>query len=313
MGRPYSSDLRERAVGLVLSGQSRRAVARLLGLGESTVIRWTARQAATGSCAAAAMGGHRRPILLAERDWLLARIAAAPDLTVRAIRAELAARGVRVSNDAVWRFLRAERLTFKKSLRAAEQERPDVAFKRERWRRYQGRIDPARLVFVDETWAKTNMTRTHGRAPLGQRLIAAVPHGRWTTTTFLAGLRVDGIVAPCVFDGPINGCLFRAWVEQFLAPMLRPGDVVVLDNLGSHKGHAVRQMIRSVGAHLLFLPPYSPDLNPIEMVFAKLKTLLRKADERALAAVWHRIGSLLGQFGPAECRNYLRHAGYVPT
>ena len=185
-----------------------------------------------------------------------------------------------------------------------------MARKRERWKRYQGRVNPARLVFIDETWAKTNMTRTHGRALRGQRLVAAVPHARWTTMTFLAALRSDGIRAPCVFDGPINGCLFLAWVTQFLAPTLRPGDIVVLDNLGSHKGAAVRQAIREAGAHLVFLPPYSPDLNPIEMVFAKLKTLLRKADERSIAAVWHRIGSLLDKFSPSECANYVRHAGY---
>src|SRR5579859_6896585 len=197
-----------------------------------------------------------------------------------------------------------------KSLRATEQDRPDVARKRERWKRYQHRVDPARLVFVDETWAKTNMTRTHGRALRGQRLVASVPHARWTTLTFLAALRSDGLVAPCVFDGAINGCLFLPWVTQFLVPSLRPGDIVVLDNLGSHKGIAVRRAIRDAGAHLLFLPPYSPDLNPIEMVFAKLKTLLRKADERSIAAVWHRIGALLQEVSPAECSNYLRHAGY---
>ncbi len=154
------------------------------------------------------------------------------------------------------------------------------------------------------------MTRTHGRALRGQRLVAAVPQARWTTMTFLAALRSNGIAAPCVFDGPINGHLFLAWVTQFLVPTLRPGDIVVLDNLGSHKGRAVRRAIHGAGAHLLFLPPYSPDLNPIEMVFAKLKTLLRKSDERSIAAVWHRIGSLLNQFTPAECENYIRHAGY---
>jgi len=161
-------------------------------------------------------------------------------------------------------------------------------------------------VFVDETWAKTNMTRTHGRALRGQRLVAAVPHARWTTMTFLAALRSDGITAPCVFDGPINGGLFLAWVEQCLVPALRPGDIVVLDNLGSHKGTAVRRAIRNAGGHLLFLPPYSPDLNPIEMVFAKLKTLLRKADERSIAAVWNRTGSMLDTFSPGECANYIK-------
>ena len=131
--------------------------------------------------------------------------------------------------------------------------------------------------------------------------------------TFLAALRTRGIAAPCVFDRPINGCLFRAWVEQFLVPTLHPGDIVVLDNLGSHKGQATRRAIRKAGAHLLFLPPYSPDLNPIEMMFARLKTLLRKADERSIADVWHRIGSLLAEFTPTECRNYIRHAGYAPA
>ena len=167
-------------------------------------------------------------------------------------------------------------------------------------------------MFVDETWSKTNMTRTHGRAPRGQRLVARVPHGRWTTMTFLAALRCDRIAAPCVIDGPINAEIFLAWVIQFLLPTLRRGDIVVLDNLGSHKRAAVRRAIRGVGAHLLFLPPYSPDLNPIEMVFAKLKTLLRKADERSIAAVWNRIGRLLDTFSPTECATYLKHAGYDP-
>jgi transposase len=155
------------------------------------------------------------------------------------------------------------------------------------------------------------MTRTHGRAPRGQRLVARVPHAHWTTMTFLAALRVDRIDAPCVIDGPINGTIFRIWVEQFLLPTLRPGDLVVLDNLGSHKGEAVRRAIRAAGAHLLFLPPYSPDLNPIEMMFAKLKALLRKADERSIAAVWNRIGTLLGEFSPGEFAAYFRHAGYA--
>jgi transposase len=157
------------------------------------------------------------------------------------------------------------------------------------------------------------MTRTHGRAPRGQRLIGRVPHGRWTTMTFLAGLRVHGIVAPCVVDGPINGQALLAWVTQFLVPILRPGDIVVLDNLGSHKGQAVRRAIRDAGAHRLLLPPYSPDLNPIEQAFAKLKTLLRKADERSVEAVWKRIGSLLDHFSPAECESYIKHAGYGST
>ncbi len=204
MPKPYSADLRQRAMALVEGGQSRRGAGKLLDLDKSTVILWVKEFRATGKQAAAAMGGRRRFALLAERDWLLARTAAAPNLTGRALRAELAVRGTKVSYDAGWRFLRDERLTFEKSLRAAEQDRPDVARKRERWRRHQGRVDPTRLVFVDETWAKTNMTRPPGRALRGQRLVATVPHARWTTMTFLAALRSDGLTAPCAIDGPIT-------------------------------------------------------------------------------------------------------------
>jgi transposase len=188
-----------------------------------------------------------------------------------------------------------------------------VARKRLRWKTHQARIDPGRLVFIDETWAKTNMTRLRGWAPRGRKLLARVPHGHWRTLTFLAALRCDRIDAPCVIDGPINGERFTAYVEQFLVPTLSPGDIVIMDNLGSHKGQAVRRAIRATGARLLFLPPYSPDLNPIEQVFAKLKTLLRKADERTVEATWKRIGGLLDAFPPHECANYLRNSGYAST
>ena len=168
-------------------------------------------------------------------------------------------------------------------------------------------------MFIDETWAKTNMTRRHGRCARGARLVAKVPHGRWRTLTFLAALRCDRIDAPCVIDGPINGLSFRAYIEQFLVPALHPGDVVVMDNLGSHKGQAVRRLIRAAGAKLFFLPRYSPDLNPIEQVFSKLKTLLRKADPRTIEATWKQIGSLLDHFTPQECANYLVNSGYAST
>ena len=195
----------------------------------------------------------------------------------------------------------------------AEQDRPDIAFKRERWRRHQGKIDASRLVFIDETWAKTNMTRPHGRCRRGQKLHAKVPHGHWKTLTFIAALRADKVTAPCVLDGPINSRSFTAYVEQFLVPTLRPGDVVILDNLGSHKAKPAREAIRKAGGKLVFLPPYSPDLNPIEQIFAKLKAMLRKAAERTVEATWRRIGSLLDRFPPEECKNYLKHAGYAST
>jgi transposase len=194
---------------------------------------------------------------------------------------------------------------------ASEQDRPDVARRRVRWRRHQGRLDPTRLVFIDETWAKTNMAPLRGWCERGKRLKGKVPHGHWQTMTFIAALRHDRISAPCVIDGPINGEYFLAYMTQILVPTLAPGDIVIMDNLGSHKGSAVRKAIHAAGAHLLFLPPYSPDLNPIEQVFAKLKALLRKAKERTLDATWQRIGSLLDRFAPAECTNYLRNARYA--
>jgi len=180
-----------------------------------------------------------------------------------------------------------------------------------RWRKYQAQVDPSRLVFIDETWTKTNMTRLYGWAPRGRRLIDKVPHGHWKTQTFLAALRCDRVEAPCLFDGPINGERFRAYVEQFLVPALKPADIVVADNLGSHKGKAVRQAIKSAGARLLFLPKYSPDLNPIEQVFAKLKGFVRKAAPRTFDAVSDTLADALAEFSPNECASYLANSGYA--
>ena len=168
-----------------------------------------------------------------------------------------------------------------------------------------------KLVFIDETWAKTNMTRTRGYAPRGQRLIDDAPHGHWQTTTFVGALRASGFIAPLVIDGAINGEWFRAYVEQVLVPELVRGDVVVMDNLGSHTVAGVRRAIEGAGCELLYLPPYSPDLNPIENAFSKLKRLLRSAAERTVEKLWNRIGQLLDRFRPDECRNYFRHCGYT--
>jgi len=201
----------------------------------------------------------------------------------------------------------------KKSLRASEQDRADVARRRRQWKERQRQVPAARLVFIDETGAKTNMTRTHGRCAKGQRLVAKVPQGRRQTLTFVAGLRSDGITAPCVFDGPINAESFLAWVEQFLVPSLRAGDIVVMDNLSSHKKPAIRRAIRAAGAKLFYLPPYSPDLNPIEQAFAKLKTLLRKANARTFAQVEAAIGQLLAKLTATECRNFFCNSGYAST
>jgi transposase len=199
----------------------------------------------------------------------------------------------------------------KKSVRAAEQDRADVAAARTAWADQQDKLDPERLVFIDETGTATNMARLRGRAPRGKRLIGKVPHGHWKTTTFVAGLRSNALTAPCVIDGAMNGNAFLAYVEQILAPSLKPGDIVVLDNLSAHKVPGVRQAIESTGSKLLYLPPYSPDFNPIEQLFAKLKAMLRKAAERSIEGLWNRIATLLNAFTPKECSNYFRNAGYA--
>ena len=173
--------------------------------------------------------------------------------------------------------------------------------------KYQGQIEPERLVFIDETWTKTNMATLRGWAPRGARLTAKVPHGHWKTTTFIGALTADGLTAPVVIDGAVNGAIFLAWVEQVLVPALTPGKIVVMDNLSSHKIEGVRAAIEATGAELRYLPPYSPDLNPIEQAFAKLKALLRKIAARSVEALWTAVG----QFAPGECANYLRHSGYV--
>jgi transposase len=196
---------------------------------------------------------------------------------------------------------------------AGERDRPDVARRRAQWTKYQGRIEPERLVFIDETWTKTNMAPLTGWAPRGTRLVTKVPHGHWKTMTFLAALRHDRVDAPWLLDGPIDGESFKTYVEKVLVPTLKPGDIVTMDNLGSHKRKAIRQAIRSAGAKLFFLPKYSPDLNPIEQVFSKLKHLLRKDAARTLEAVCARIGKLLGAFTPQECASYFKNAGYNLT
>lgn len=193
-----------------------------------------------------------------------------------------------------------------------EQDRPDVLKRREDW--FEGQLDlnPERLVFIDETGASTNMARLRGRAPKGERLRSGIPRGHWKTTTFVAGLRLTGMVAPFVLDGPMNRSIFLAYVTQVLVPELKPGDVVILDNLPAHKGSRVREAIEAAGARLLYLPPYSPDFNPIENAFAKLKALLRKAAERTIKGLWAAIARLIDLFTPQECANYFTAAGYDP-
>lgn len=262
MTAPLSNDLRERVVSAVLAGESCRSTAARFGVAVSSAVKWTQRYRATGSVAPGKMGGHRKRVLEPHRAFIVERINQTPHLTLQGLKDELAARGVKVSHNAVWLFLRHEGLRFKKTLFALEQARAAIARRRQRWRSFQAGLDPRRLVFIDETWIKTNMAPLRGWGLKGKRLRGFAPHGHWRTLTFLGALRWDRLTAPCVFDGPINGQCFRAYVEQQRVPVLEPGDIVVMDNLGSHKSTTVRQMIQATGAKLWYLPPYSPDLCP---------------------------------------------------
>ncbi len=257
------------------------------------------------------MGGHRKRVLEPHRAFIVERIRQTPHLTLHGLKDELAARGVRVSHNAVWLFLRREGQRFKKTLFALEQARADVARRRRRWRSWQAGLDPRRLVFIDETWIKTSMAPLRGWGPKGHRLRGFAPHGHWRTLTFLGALRCDQLTAPCVFDGPINGECFRAYVEQQLVPVLKPGDIVIMDNLGSHKSAALRRIDQNRRRQALVPAPYSPDLNPIEQAFAKIKHWMRAAQKRTVEDTWRHIGSLLATIPPNECDNYFGNAGYA--
>ena len=266
----------------------------------------------TGSIAAKPSGGSISP-LEAHAAVLLGLIAEQADLTLDEIVAVMRKRRIAGSRSAVWRFFKRHNVSFKKSLRAAEQQRADVVRARRRWMREQGMFDPARLVFIDETSTNTAMVRLRGRCPRGIRLTDHVPHGHWKTITFIAGLRRRAMVAPFVLDGPMNSTSFMAYLKRCLVPTLKRGDIVMMDSLPVHKAAGVREVIEAAGAKLRYLPKYSPDLNPIEMAFSKLKAHLRKAAERTIPHLSRRIGVLVAAFSPQVCANYFRHAGYAST
>jgi transposase len=311
MSKPYSLDLRERVVDTVEAGASRHEAAERFEVSVSSAIRWVQRSMKFGSVTAQPIGGSTSP-LETHAAWLLNLITKHPDLTLDEIVAAMHRHGISGSRSAVWRFFDRHKISVKKkSVRAAEQERADVVRARQRWMREQGLLDPARLVFVDETATSTNMARLRGRCARGLRLIDHVPQSHWQTVTFVAGLRHDRMVAPFVIDGPMTGVSFLAYLEQCLVPTLQRGDIVIVDNLKAHQVAGVSEAIEAVGATLRYLPRYSPDLDPIEMPFSKLKSLLRKAAERSVRGLWHRIGSIIPTFSPQECANYFRHAGYA--
>ena len=298
-------------ISIVMEGESAREAARLLDLGASTAIRWVERWTKTGSAEAKSGTGHARSPLKRHEQWLLELIVEEPDLTLAEIRARLRSKKkMKAAISSIWSFYDRHNITFKKTLRAAEQDRPDVAAARAKLKAEQPRLDPRRLVFIDETAVTTKMVRHYGRSPRGQRLVGSVPHGHWKTLTYVAALRVDGLTANFVIDGAMNGISFLAYVEQVLVPALRKGDIVFADNLPAHKVVGVPEAIEAAGATFRLLPAYSPDLNPIEQAFSKLKAALRKGAARTVTRLLKLIGRLANALAPEECANYFRHAGY---
>src|SRR5215471_6424611 len=311
MPKPYSYDLRVRVIELIEAGSSRREAAELYGISPSVVVIWAQRWKQTGSISAKPSGGSISP-LEEHAEFLLGLIVEQPDLTL----------------DASWRCRRPGSSAVgpqcggstndttsasKKTLYAEEQRRADIVRARRRWMREQGMFDPARLVFIDETCTNTAMVRLRGRARRGERLVDYAPHGAWKTVTFVGALRQRGMTAPFVIEGAMNGPMFLAYVRQCLVPTLKRGETVLMDNLPVHKVAGVAEAIQAAGAMLIYLPKYSPDLNPIELAFSKLKAHLRKAAAHTIPRLLRRIGRVVTDFSAQECRNFFRHAGYVRT
>ncbi|UPT84904.1 IS630 family transposase [Bradyrhizobium barranii subsp. apii] len=315
MARALSVDLRQRVVAAIDGGMSCRQAAERFGVSAASAIRWRGRLKKVGDIVPKRQGGDRKSQRIeAHSQLILEAVTARPDITLAELRELLKRHGISTGIASLWRFFQRRKITLKKkTAHAAEQRRGDINAAREEWFEGQIDLDPERLVFIDETSANTKMARRYGRSPRGERCRAAIPHGHWKTTTFTAGLRSDGLIAPLVLDGPMDGDAFLAYVEQLLAPSLRPGDTVIMDNLPAHKVHGVREAIQAVGASLLYLPPYSPDFNPIEMAFSKLKALLRAAAARTMPDLWQAIANALKRFSPEECQNYLVAAGYDAT
>ena len=313
MTRPLSNDLRRRAVTAVVDGgMSCRGAARRFGIAPSTAIKWVHAWRRTGSYRPRAQGGDRRSQRIEARaEVVLALVEETPDMTLAEIATHLEdEHGLRVSQSTVWRFFHRRGITFKKPAHASEQQRPDVLRRRRAWLEAQPGLDPETLVFVDETGASTKMARRSGRALRGHRCQAPVPHGHWKTTTFVGALRLSGMTAPMVLDGAMHGAAFLAYVEKMLVPILKPGDIVVMDNLPAHRSVAARDAIQRAGAELRFLPPYSPDFNPIEMAFSKLKASLKRRAARTIPELRDAIGEATNTFTSAECQNYFTAAGY---
>ena len=307
--RPYSTDLRLRIQEARLAGESTAEVAERFGVSTAFVRRLLQRFRATGSLACRPHGGGPARKLAAQEDALLQAVAEFPDATPAEHRERLKLPASRVT---VWRAMRRLRLTRKKkSIHASERDRPDVVEARQQWPERMIGVDPHDLVFLDETGANTTMQRTHGYAPAGERVVGSSPLGGWRAVTFVGALTADGLVAPWALEGAMTGAWFLAYVEQVLVPALRPGMVVVMDNLPCHKVQGVEEAIQAAGCRLEYLPPYSPDLNPIENAFSKLKRGLRDWAARTVEGVYEGLRQIITHFSPTECLNYFRHGGYA--
>jgi transposase len=313
MSKALSVDLRVRVLQAVAAGASHREAADRFGVSAASVSRWRHREREQGAPHPLALGGDRRSKAMeSQAETIMAIMAANRDITLAEIKTTLEEQGIAAASPVSGASSADTGSRSKKSAHASEQDRADVLKRREDWFDGQLDLDPDRLVFIDETWASTNMARKRGRCPKGERLRMGVPHGHWKTTTFVGALTLKGFIAPFVIDGPIDRDAFETYVGKVLVPELAKGDVVVMDNLSSHKGPRVREMIEAAGATLLYLPLYSPDFNPIEMAFSKLKALLRKAAERTIPALLDAIGRLIDLVTPTEAANYFAAAGYDP-
>src|SRR6267154_4522558 len=314
MPRAYSRDLRARVVAFVGCGRSRRAAAAHFDVSPSFVINLMTTYRARGSLAPKPVGGRRHAKLDPHRVFLLRRVAEKDDITMPELAGELEAeRGTRADPASISRWLIRNGYRFKKTLLASECDRPDIRQAREEWRtERQPRmgLEPHRLVFLDETGTTTKMTRPRGRCLKGKRLRSKAPFGHWKTQTFVAGLRCGALTAPFVIDAPMDRRIFETYVETQLVPTLEKGDIVIMDNLPAHKSPIAEKAILDRGAQVLFLPPYSPDLNPIEMAFSKLKAHLRARAVRTIDELWKAIGQICDLFQPEECKNYFTAAGY---
>ena len=307
--RPFSDDLRLRIHEARQAGESTAEVAERFGVSAAFVRRLEQRFRQTNSLAPRPGGRGPAPKLAAREEELRRAVTERPDATAAEHRERLKLPASRVT---VWRSMCRLGLTRKKkSTHASEQDRPDVAEARRQWPGKMAGVDPKDLVFLDETGANTAMQRTHGYAPKGRRVVASAPLAGWQAVTFVGALTAGGLVAPWALEGAMNGEWFLAYVEQILVPALRPGMVVVMDNLPSHKVGGVREAIEAAKCRLEYLPPYSPDLNPIEKAYSKLKRALRDWAARTVEGVYEGLRDIITRFAPAECLNYFRHCGYV--